>query len=573
MAVFDTLIRNGLLVDGTGKPAIRGDLGIRGDVIVGVGDLGRANAKSTVDASGMIVAPGFVDVHAHSDYLLLADREADTKILQGITTDIGGNCGLSAGPFDGTWFVDWWIDSPRNFFTVPWDEGSKLARQHGIDLNWTRIDGFLQAIESGGISVNYASLVGHYVLRSTAYGEPDTQPTRPPTPRELDRMKAYLAEAMDHGALGFSVGFHHTDPELDVSTDELVALCEVVRERNGIFTIHLRSYADRLLSAVREALTIAERSGVRTSISHLMADGKENWGKMRPAIEMIEQARDRGGAVYFDVLLTLQARNFMSGGIQTLLPDDVARSAEGQWGDYFSDAKRVSAAADLMRRGISNRWYKERFYPPSYWPLWDEMLRVVKCEVTSEYEGMMLFDVAKQMGVDSFEAIGRLLGANNGEAYTILERSCEEDINDALRSPLSMIGSDGNPLRPLTSTRPPNPRIYGTFPRLLGYYVRDKKVLSLEQAVLKSTSLPAQFLGLTDRGELRPGMKADVVVFDRSVITDHPNLMAKPTKYTSGVKHVFVNGVAVVRDEAPTGDLPGRVVRHRDVLPKEEELV
>ena len=561
MAILDILIRNGMVADGTGKPAIKADVGIEGDKIAFVDRDARAEPKRTIDAAGCVVAPGFIDVHAHSDYLLLMDNYADNKVTQGITTDIGGNCGLSAGPFDRIWYVDWWIDSTRNFFSVPWDEGVKLVKDHGVDLNWKALGGFLDRLEETRMAVNYASLVGHYVLRATAMNEPNTQPTRRPSALELQQMKRSLEEAMDQGALGFSCAFHHTDPELDVDQTEFVELCSVVARRGGLFTIHLRSYGDRLLSAVREAISITERTGVKTSISHLMADGKENWGKTRPALDMIAEARSRGLPIYTDVLLTLQARNYMSGDLKTLLPDSVAAEAQGKWRAYFGDSSKPRLAADQMRSGISNRWYKARFYPPAYWPLWDEMLRVVKCAESKEYEGLMLADVARQLGCDSFEAIGRLLAVNDGEAYTVLERSSETDIIDVLKHPLSMIGSDGNPLRPLKSPRAPNPRIYGTFPRLLGHFVRDVGALPLEYAILKATSLPAQFLGLADRGELRPGFKADIVVFDPRTVRDCQNLIGYPDKYSEGIKHVLVNGRVVIADGNQTQELPGQVLR------------
>lgn len=561
MAELDLLIKNGSLVDGTGKPAIRGDIGVKDDRIVLVGRANDVGAASIFDAKGKVVAPGFIDVHAHSDYLLLMEPQADSKVFQGITTDIGGNCGLSAGPFENLWFVDWWIDAKRNFSTVPWDEGASLVAEHGVDLNWRNIDGFFHQLEERGTSVNYASLVGHYVMRATAYGEPNVQPTRRATSAEIRTMKDMVRAAMEQGALGFSCGFHHTDPELDVETDEFIQLCKVVAEFDGLFAMHLRDYTERLLSSVKEAITIAEATGVRTSISHLYADGKEQWGKLRPALDMIAEARERGVPIYTDVLLTLQARNYMAGGLNTLLPDEAVEEAGDDWQRYFSSAANVESAVEKMRGPMSNRWYKARFYPPNYYPLWDEMIRVVHCGSTKEYEGLLLSDVARAMGESSYAAVCHLLAQNGGDAQSVLERSSEADIIDVLQNPLSMIGSDGNPLKPLKSPRTPNPRIYGTFPRLFGHYVRDLGALSLEQAVLKCTSLPAQFLGLKDRGELRENYKADIVVFDKDEIRDCPNLSGYPNKYSEGIHLVLVNGKATLRDGTPTNALPGKVLR------------
>jgi N-acyl-D-amino-acid deacylase len=562
MGPLDVLIKNGTVADGTGKAPRRADVGIVGDRIAFVGRAGDLNARQTIEATHRIVAPGFIDVHAHSDYLLLIDRHADNRTLQGITTEIGGNCGLSAGPFADLWYVDWWIDSPRNFYSVPWDEGVRLVAEHGLTLDWTTLGGFLERLDAGGLAVNYGSLVGHYVLRSTAYGEPHTQPIRRPTAKELERMAGMVGAALEEGAFGLSVGFQHTDPELDVELDEVVRLCKVVAARDGLFTIHLPSYGDRLITAVRDAITISERTGVRMSISHLWADGKENWGKARSALDLIEDARVRGLPVYTDVLLTLQARNYMSGDLKTMLPDDVVDYAGGRWAAYLADSRRATELAHRIRRGgLANRWYKARFYPTSYWPLWETMLRVVHCGMTKQFEGMMLAEVAREMECDASEALVQLLRLNDGQANTVLERSSERDIVDVLQYPAAMVGSDGNPLRPLKSPRAPNPRVYGTFPRLFGRFVRELRALSLEAAVVKCTSLPAEFLGLRDRGELRPGYLADVVIFDPAAIRDCPNLIGPPDRYAEGIDEVLVAGTRVVANGRLTDALPGRVIR------------
>lgn len=565
--MVDLLIKNGLVVDGSGRPGRVRDVGVTGDRITFIGTAPASlEAGRVIDATGRVVSPGFIDIHGHSDALLVMDPECDSKITQGITTDVGGNCGLSPGPYRDLWYVDWWVDNPKNFFSVSMDEGKEILRQHGLELTWTDLDGFYSRLEEERPALNYTGMVGHYVLRATAYGEEGTQPWRMPTEAELESMKGLLREAMEQGARGLSCAFHHTDPELDVSFDEFRELASVVAEFDGVFAFHLRSYTDELLTSVREAIELAAATGVRTTISHLWGDGKEYRGKVRVAMDAIDAARRQGVPIWCDVLLTLQPRNYMSGGLKTLLPDDVAEAAEGGYAVYFADPAHVAAAAEKMREGGSNRWYKERFNPLTYWPLWDEMMRIIHSPKAPEYEGMMLYDAAVAYGCDSYEMLCHLLRLNDGDADTMLERTDDRDIIDVLAHPVSMVGTDGSPVRPIRSPRPPNPRLYGTFPRLFAHFVREKEALSLETAVMKATSMPAEFLGLRDRGQLQEGWAADIVVFDPDTIQDFAYLRRGPkhyTEYSHGVSHVMVNGELVVEDGEVTGRRPGRVLRHR----------
>lgn len=563
--MIDLLIKNGLVVDGSGRPGRVKDVGIQGDSILFVGSAGDAvEARNTIDAAGKVVSPGFIDVHGHSDSLLVMDPQCDSKITQGITTDVGGNCGLSPGPYKDLWYVDWWVDNPKNFHSVSMAEGKEILRGHGLDLTWTDLAGFYKRLEKERPALNYTGMVGHYVLRATAYGEEGTQPWRQPTREELDTMKQLLREAMEQGARGISCAFHHTDPELDVPEEEFRELAAVVAEYNGVFAFHLRSYTDGLLTAVREAIELAAATGARTTISHLWGDGKEYWGKVRVAMDAIDAARRQGIPIWCDVLLTLQPRNYMSGGLKTLLPDDVAEAADGRYAEYFGNASNIKSAARQMEAGGSNRWYKERFNPLTYWPLWDEMMRIIYSPKAPQFEGLMVYDAAVQHGCNSYEMLCHLLQLNDGEADTMLERTDDRDIIDVLAHPVSMVGTDGSPVKPIRSPRPPNPRLYGTFPRLFAHFVREKRALSLEAAVMKSSSMPAEFLGLTDRGQLREGFKADVAIFDPNTIQDFAYLRSRPEsykEYSHGVSEVIVNGELVVSDSDLTDNRPGRVLR------------
>lgn len=565
MESLDLLIRDGLVYDGTGKPPMQADVGVAGDRIAVIGKAGDRLASRVIDATGLAVCPGFIDVHGHSDYLLLMDPQCDSKITQGITTDVGGNCGLSPGPFADTWYVDWWVDSPKNFFSTPIDEGRRILERYDVELDFLNLDGFFARLEQTAIAPNYAGLVGHYVLRSTAYGDPDTQPWRPPSPAELRTMKDLVRQAMEQGARGVSCAFHHTDPELDVPTTEFQELASVVAEFDGVFAFHLRSYTDRLLSSVREAIELAETTGVRTTISHLWGDGKEYWGKVPFAMEAIDKARHRGVPIWCDVLLTLQARNYMSGGLKTLMPDDLMYiENEMGWAAFFADPANVVTVAERLRSGGANRWYKARFNPTSYWPLWDEMMRVIHSPLAPQYQGEFLYDVARDMSCDSFEAICHLLRINDGDADTMLERTDDRDIIDVLAHPISMVGTDGSPVRPIKSPRPPNPRLYSTFPRLFSHFVRDRSALRFEDAVMKATSMPAEFLGLVDRGQIRVGYMADIAIVDPANVQDHAYLRSRPSdyrEYSEGIPFVICNGHLLVDGGTLTGERPGRVLR------------
>lgn|GEM_PF-370839 len=564
--MYDLYIKNGLVVDGTGKPGRVKDIGIVDDQIVYVGFARQGvepEAKTVVDAAGKVVTPGFIDVHGHSDSLLIMDPQVDSKITQGITTDVGGNCGLSSGPYDKVWYVDWWVDNPKNFHSVPMAEGVEILKEHGLDLTWTDLGGFFERLQAAEPAVNYTGLVGHYVLRATVYDEPDTQPWRRPSAEELERMKSLVRTAMEQGARGVSCAFHHTDPELDVDPEEFKELARVVAEYDGVFAFHLRDYTSDLLGSVREAIELAADTGCRTTISHLWGDGKESWGKVRVAIESIERARAEGVPIWCDVLLTLQPRNYMSGGLSTLFPDEVAEAAEGRWAEYFADPAVVARVGAQMAAGGSNRWYKERFNPLTYWPMWDEMMRVIESPKRPDLEGLFVYDVARRLRVTSTEALCLLMQLNDGAAETMMERTDDTDIITVMNSPISMIGTDGSPVAALKSVRPPNPRLYSTFPRLFAHFVRELGVISIETAVQKATGLPAEFLGLKDRGLIAEGYKADLVVFDAGQVQDHAYLTRRPEgyqEYSDGIEHVVVNGSLVVRDGDVTGARPGRVL-------------
>jgi len=288
---YDLMVEKGMVIDGTGRPAFVADLAIAGDRIAAIGNLASHKARKVIAAAGLTVAPGFIDIHSHSDYMLLMDPEYDSNLLQGITTEVSGNCGFSPVPLgEKTWLVDWWVDHVYNVSMIPREEAEGIFQDYGFSADWKSSEGFMKRLEEKVLGVNYCQLMGLYSLRAAVMDEVGAQPWRQPTPQELEKMNRLLEAGMKDGLFGFSIGFHHTDPEMDVTGEELVALTKTVQQFNGLFAVHMRDYADRILDALEETMSIVDQTKVRTTISHLNVFEPQNWrtGKSRAAIDILE---------------------------------------------------------------------------------------------------------------------------------------------------------------------------------------------------------------------------------------------------------------------------------------------
>jgi len=520
----DLVISGGTLVDGTGAPGRRADIAIVGDRIAAVGAVD-ITGGDRIDAGGLVVAPGFIDLHSHSDYLLLGNPAAQSKLLQGVTTEVGGNCGESPAPM---------VDE------VARDTAEWLAK-FGVHAEWCDFAGFFSHLRSRGIAINFACLVGHGNLRATAMGYAG----RPPTAEELDRMRAAATEAMRQGAVGVSSGLAYP-PGCYADTEELIAVAEAVAPLGGFYASHIRNEGDRLLEAVGEALEIGRRAGVAVHLSHHKVTDPWNWGRVAESLAMIDAARAEGSAVTADQYPYLAT----STGLAAALPYWVREGGrEAMLARLRDPQMRVRAAAEMTKRARADDH-------------WDRLLiAAVETERNRRCCGRSLADIARHRAVSPPEAVFDLLLEEEARVAVVRFAMCEQDVERVMRHPWVAIASDASARAtsgPLSEGRP-HPRAFGTFPRILGRYVRERGVLSLEEAVRKMTSLPASILGIADRGVVREGARADVVVFDPAAIADRATY-ERPLEPPAGVYHVIVNGRLALSNGSITEARAGRVL-------------
>jgi N-acyl-D-amino-acid deacylase len=529
--MLDLKIEGATVIDGTGLAGGRADVGVTGETIVAVGDLSREPAGRTLNATGRVVAPGFIDMHSHSDWRLWANRRAESKIRQGVTLEVVGNCGFSPAPVAAEH-----LDELRGF---------ALYLPAGMDFRWRSVAEYLDALDAEGTAVNVIQLVGHGALRIAAMGFA----RRPATAAELLTMQRMLDDGIRAGAWGLSTGLIYA-PGSYAPTDELVELARVAVRGRAIYASHIRGEGAGLLAAVGEAIEIGRRARVPVQISHLKAAGRPNWGRVADALALIDAAVGDGVDVYADVYPYTAS----STTLRALLPD---------W------ALEGGVAALVARLGdpdVRARIRADVEKPAGGLPLgervgWDNIV-VAWAPGLPELDGKSVSAIAGERDVDPLEAALDIVVATGGKASVVIFQLDERDLKRALVHPRVMIGSDGSALAPhgeLGQGRP-HPRSYGTFPRVLGEYAREQRLLSLPEAVHKMTGLPARRLGLADRGVIRPGAKADLVVFDPRRIADGATY-EQPHRYPVGVEEVVVNGRLVIRGGEHTGSLPGRVLR------------
>lgn len=522
--MLDYLIRDALIVDGSGQPPFRGDVGIEAGSIVSVGDLTGATARSVIDAGDAFLTPGFVDVHTHSDFSLSRFPRAESLVSQGITTEVVGNCGLTPHPI-GHGRLDL-LQRYTAFLgaELPWD--------------WRSTDQFLDYLDGLPLSHDVVTLVGHGSVRVAVMGFDD----REPTPIELDQMRRLVAEAMNAGAVGLSSGLIYA-PGSYADIDELTALSEVVGRYGGIYTSHLRSESAGLLGAVDEALEIGRRARVPVQFSHHKVMGEENWGLVRQSIANIDRARSEG----LDVTLDQYPYTGSSTTFSVYLPAWALEGGIASLLDRLSDADlraRMAQAAQGMD--------------------WSQvMVASVSKARHREYEGLTIEELGAALGKPPFEAALDLLLAEDGPFSIVRFGMSEQDIEYVMQNPHVMVASDGIAMSPELGGKP-HPRSYGTFTRVLGRYAGRVRGLSLEETVRKMTSLPARRFGLKDRGLIRPGLRADLNLI-RTDVSDTATF-AEPHAYSRGVVTVMVNGEPVWLDGEDTGVEAGRVVRKKAQL-------
>jgi N-acyl-D-amino-acid deacylase len=530
---YDVLILGGHVIDGTGASGFQADVAILGDRITAIGDLDGSAARDTIDATGLIVAPGFIDMLGHSEFRLLADGRAISKVYQGVTSEITGEV-TSVVPASER------PRAEREREYAPWD----------IEYTWDDLDGYFEELERRGTAINVGTWVGLSSLRLHGVGAEE----RPAQPDEMESMKAALAAAMEQGAFGLSSGLSYA-PGRFASTEEITELSRVVAEHGGFYATHMRSEGAQLLEAIDEAIAIGEHSGAPVMIHHLKASGRANWGKMKSAVEKIQDARDRG----VDVMANVYPYTASSTGLDNILPNWAeAGTASETLARLRSPAFRDSVETFLSGTTPSG----EPELATSAGGPGGVLISDIANESLVQYEGMRLDAVAEQRGQSPVEALIDLLLEDELRTGAIYFTMDEADLIEALRQPWTMIGGDAGVRAfdgPLSDDTP-HPRAFGSFPRVLCRYSREQGLFPLEEAVHKMTGLPAARAELDDRGTLARGHFADVTVFDADTICDRATF-ENPKQLAIGVHHVIVNGVPVLRDGEPTDARPGRGLR------------
>jgi N-acyl-D-amino-acid deacylase len=516
---FDRILEGADVFDGLGNPSRRVDVGLCGDRIAAVDDLSRAEAAERVDLTGRSLCPGFIDVHSHSDVYALVEPSAASKITQGVTTEVVGNCGASAAPLHGA-------------YRLPADWGS-----HELPGRWTTVADYRALIDSVKPAVHIALLVGHNTLRAGAIGYEG----RPATDAELALMEDRLRRSLDEGALGLSTGLIYI-PGTFAPREEIVRLCRVAAEADGIYTSHMRSEGEHLVEAIQETLDYGRASGVRVQISHLKTWGRENWDKLDTVLDMIRTARDREG---LDVGADRYPYTAACTDLDILLPgwalDDGHAAILGRVRD---PAVRAALRAEM-----------EAAHPADYWDT--VTVGSTHHAETVRFKGRPLRDVGLELGLDPIDALFHLIDRDELKTTGIFFGMSEENLWRILAEPYVMLGSDGSihaPAGPLSQDHP-HPRAYGSFPRYLRA-VLDGRSVALPEAIRKMTSLPAAQFGFRDRGVLAPGYRADLVAFDRSRVRD-PADFVRPHQLSEGIDWVAVNGVVTIRAGRLTGERAG----------------
>ena len=532
---FDLLIRNGTIYDGSGNTPIDGAVAIDGDRVAAVGKLDNARGKREIDAKGMAVAPGFINMLSWANESLIADGRSQSEIRQGVTLEVMGE-GESMGPLN---------DKMRR----------NLEAQQGdikYPVTWQTLAEFLEHLVKRGISPNVASFVGATTLRIHEIGYAD----RPPTPEELSRMCDLAAQAMEQGALGVSSALIYA-PGFYAKTDELIALAKVAAKYDGLYVSHIRSESTRLLEAADELIQIARAANIPAEIYHIKAAGRQNWSKLSALLEKIETARAQGLRITADMYTYTAA----STGLDASMPPWVQEGGYDRWTERLRDPTiRGRVKREMAQAG--DNW--ENLFYAAGTPT-NILLVEFKNPKLKPFTGKTLAEVARIRGKPADETAMDLVIEDGSRVGVVYHLMSEENVRTEMKKAWVSFCSDSGSLAPegvflKTST---HPRAYGNFARLLGKYARDEKIIPLEEAVRRLTSLPASNLKLHHRGMLKPDYFADIVIFDPAKIQDHATF-DRPQQYATGVQHVFVNGVQVLKDGEHTGAKPGRVVRRGD---------
>ena len=527
--VFDSLIKNGTVIDGTGDLRYDADVGIIGGKIAAIGKLDDAEARRIIDASGLVVAPGFIDMHSHSDVTLLDDPGGESKAHQGVTTEVTGNCGFSPFPIGS--------DGPEGA-----SDPDMASRYPWV---WNDLDGWADTLESRGFSINLAPQLGHSAVRAAVGLKDDRRPTQ----EELTAMRRLVTEALEQGAFSLSTGLT-VAPSMYGDTDEVVALVEPLAAFDGAFYVtHARLWAGNHVKAVEEAIEIGKRAGVPVQYSHMAIIDSRFYGTGETMVGPIEQARSEGIDATYDVYPYTAAGTHLAQSVPTWLQ----AGGESAMLRRLREPETRKRALDDIRGG---------HFGGLPWKFDTIVISYVKTEANQDIVGKSVEQIAAERGQDPHETYLALIDEEDNHVGAVVHNRVESDIRFFLSHPLAMIGSDGNAISPtgVHSNEQPHPRFYGTYPRILGRYVREQSLMSLETAVRKMTGMPAERLHLRDRGFVEEGLVADLAVFDPDKVIDR-STFDDPHQLSEGVPYVFVNGELVLSEGKHTGARAGRVLR------------
>ncbi len=524
---YDLVIKDGLIYDGSGGEPFEADVAIVQDWIVAIGKIRSGRGRKVLSAKNLALSPGFIDAHDHSDIGLIVNPKAESVIHQGITTLVSGNCGDSPFPVAEQTYEE---------------ERERIKSVYGVDLTWQDMAGFLSRLGEGGIALNYASLVGHGAVRGAIMGFED----RPPTPQELAKMIGSVEEHIRSGAFGLSTGLEYT-PGSFAQPDEIVELCRAAARLGGLYATHMRDEGDGLLESLDESISAARLSGIRLQISHLKAAYPRNWANLGEALDRIERAQSEGIDIYCDRYPYIAAATDLSFYFPTWAKEGTNQDFISRLRDPALDASLRIYLADQEKKIGS----------------WDKILiSSVSSEKNRHLQGKTIVEAAAEFGLGPFDFVRDLLVEERARVGMIAFIMNEDNLIKVLAHPLVGIGCDGSAVAPygILGLGKPHPRNYGTFPRVLGKYVREEKILPAEEMIKKMTSIPAARFGFGKRGFIREDHFADIVIFDPDTILDRATWV-NPHQYPDGIAYVIVNGQVAVDHNEHTGRLAGRILK------------
>jgi len=523
---FDIIIKNGILVDGTGNARRVTDIGVRDDKIVYIGNIINHPGSVVIDAAGCIVAPGFIDIHSHSDFFWLVSPESESKIYDGVTTEICGYCGISAFPLKGQL-----LENKKKGFS-----------KFGLNINWQTAEDFFTRANEAKSSINRGFLVGHGNVRACVMGYDD----REPDSNELAKMEQELRDAMESGAFGMSSGLVYP-PGCYAKTDELITLCKIVREYNGIYATHMRNEGDELEAALSETINISKESGVKSQVSHIKTWGEKNWWKIDKIESLLEDARAEGIEITCDRYpYTASATD-----LDIILPD---------WVYEGGTAKEKKRLGDPLCRERIIKEMKQEGVSQEFWGT--IMISSVFNKDKRSYEGKTIAEISRTLKVPPLEFVLDLLYEEDCRVSVIFFNMSEENLARILKWDFVMVGSDSSlrSLKGVLNYGKPHPRGYGTFSRVIRKYVNQTSILSIEDAIYKMTGFPAQKLGLKNRGILKEGSFADITIFDQETIAEQATF-TDPHNYSTGIKHVIVNGKLTINNGKHESVMNGTILK------------